>query len=80
MTHYNKVTFNHALLGTKVHVVLGTIVGYHYSEKSKATHVYTNGGVFPVNETCEEVTKLIKEAAAPIASNNIGATPNKEDV
>ena len=68
MTQYKRVTLNHALLKKPVYILLGTIAGYHYSDASKAVHVYTTAGVFPVNETEQAIGQLIDEAAATIAS------------
>ncbi len=59
MIRFEKVVLSHANLKRPVHIVAGTIAGYHWSEASKATHVYTTGGIFPVEETPEQIdTKL----------------------
>jgi enamine deaminase RidA (YjgF/YER057c/UK114 family) len=79
--NYKKVTLHHSLLKKELHVLLGTISGWHYSDSSKATHVYTTAGVFPVDESPETVTKLIQEQAveATITASNIVATQKGEE-
>lgn len=59
MTHYRKVLLTHANLKKPLHLVAGTIAGYHHSDASQATHVYTTGGVFPVNETPEQIDQIL---------------------
>ena len=59
MLHYEKVVLNHANLKRPVHIVLGTIAGYHWSDSSAATHVYTTAGVFPAVEKPEEIDEII---------------------
>lgn len=60
MLYFQKVVLSHANLNKPVHLVMGTIAGYHWSDKSKATHVYTTGGIFPVTEKPEEIDEIIK--------------------
>lgn len=61
MNPYTPVVLSHANLQRPVRLILGTIAGYHWSDASKATHVYTTGGVFPVSETPEDIDKKLSE-------------------
>jgi len=81
MTAYNRIKLKHALLKKDLFVVIGTIAGYHYSDASKATHVYTTAGIFPCEETNEQISALIDEktATAPTADTSVGATMTKGD-
>ena len=64
MSPYRVLTFNHANLKRPVHIVVGTIAGYHWSDKAAAVCVYTTGGVFPVLESEEEIKTMIQQTAA----------------
>jgi hypothetical protein len=64
MTQYRRVTFNHANLKRPVQVLIGTIAGYHWSDATASTHVYTTAGVFPVSETPDQVSVLIDTLTA----------------
>ena len=77
MTAYSRIKLKHALLKKDLFVVIGTIAGYHYSDSSKATHVYTTAGIFPCDETSEQISMLIDGATAPTALTSVGAA-NKE--
>lgn len=61
MTRFKKLHLTHANLNKKLHLILGTVCGYHWSDNSKSTHVYTPAGVFPAKETPEEIDRLIDE-------------------
>lgn len=65
MTAYSRIKLKHALLKKDLYVIIGTIAGYHYSDASKATHVYTTAGVFPCEETDEQIGQLIDAKTAP---------------
>lgn len=60
-THFHSVIkLTHANLNKEVSLQLGTMSFFHYSDGSKATHVYTIAGVFPAKETPEEINRLIE--------------------
>lgn len=59
MNQYKKLYLTHANLNTKLHLLLGTVSGYHWSDKTASTHVYTPAGVFPAKETPEQIDGLI---------------------
>lgn len=61
MTAYKKLKLTHATLGRPVHIILGTVAGYHWSETTGSTHVYTPAGVFPAKESVEEIDGLIDQ-------------------
>lgn len=61
MTQFKRVYLTHANLNKKLHLVAGTIAGYHYSDSSGATHVYTPAGIFPAKETPEEIDGLLDQ-------------------
>lgn len=65
MNHYRKVTFTHANLKRPVSVIAGTIAFWHWSEPVKATVVYTTAGALPVEETDEQITKMIESLNSP---------------
>lgn len=58
---FRKVYLTHANLDQKLHLVLGTICGYHWSNNSSSTHIYTPAGVFPAKESPKEIDRLIDE-------------------
>lgn len=59
--HYRVITFEHANLKRPLKLVAGTIVGFHWSEPSKANVIYTAGGLtYPVTETLEQIEEKIK--------------------
>lgn len=63
-TRYARVLLTHATLNTKIHLVLSSIAGYHYSEKLKCTYVYCTGqNIFPAVESCEQIDQIITEAS-----------------
>jgi hypothetical protein len=64
MRDYQRIYLTHANLKQRLHLIVGTIAGYHHSEKSAATHVYTIGGIFPATETPAEIDQLIEQAIA----------------
>lgn len=47
--------------GRPVELILGTVAGFEYSDVTKCTQVYTTAGVFPAQETPEEINKLIDQ-------------------
>lgn len=61
MTSFKKLYLTHANLNQKVHLILGSISGYHWSDRTASTHVYTPAGVFPAKETPTEIDRLIDE-------------------
>jgi len=69
VTQFSKVYLTHANLNQRLHLILGTIAGYHWSDNSKSTHVYTPAGVFPAKETPEEIDSLIEEITKKGESN-----------
>lgn len=69
MTHYTSLELKHANLNRPVFILLGTIAGYHWSDASKSTHVYTTGGVFPVAESPEEVRNKINKLSHKEGNN-----------
>lgn len=70
MTAYRPVRLTHANLNRPVHVILGSIGGYFYSESAKATVVLTNSGQIPVAESPEQIDKLILKANTPGGETN----------
>jgi hypothetical protein len=73
MKAYSRIKLKHALLKKDLFVIIGTIAGYHYSDSSKATHVYTTAGIFPCEETAEQISEQIDRATAPTAHTSVGA-------
>lgn len=71
MSHYRKIVFHHANLNRPVHIVAGTIAGYHYSEPTKCNIIYTTAGIFPVSETLEEIDQKIESLAAAAPQGEI---------
>lgn len=63
-TDYKRIVLMHANLKRPVHLILGSIAGYHESPANKCTHVYTNSGVFPAEESPEEINKKIDDELA----------------
>ncbi len=61
MNRFERVVFNHANLKRPVHIVAGTIAGWHFSESTQSTHVYTIGGVFPVSESPDQIDQVMRE-------------------
>ena len=70
MTPYIRVQLSHATLNRPVFLLLGTISGFHWSEATKSTHVYTTGGVFPVSESPEQLEEKIDLLTNPKGGNN----------
>lgn len=70
MTQYKTLTFNHANLKKPIYLVLGTIAGFHHSETTQSTHIYTTGGIFPVVETPEQVISLFNELNSPVGQGD----------
>jgi hypothetical protein len=62
--NYKEVEFLHATLKKPVRVLLGSIASYQHSDKANAVCIFTIAGIIPVNETMDEVSKIIKEAGA----------------
>lgn len=61
MTQFKKLKLTHANLNRPVHLVLGTVCGYHWSDTSACTHVYTPAGIFPAKESVEQIDALIEQ-------------------
>lgn len=61
MTQFKKLKLTHANLNKPVHLILGTVCGYHHSDATACTHVYTPAGVFPAKETVEQIDGLIDQ-------------------
>lgn len=59
---YRVLVFKHANLKRDVSIVAGTIAGWHYSDASKCTYIYTIAGIFPVLETEAEINRLLDKA------------------
>lgn len=63
MTHYKKLKLTHANLQRPVHIVLGTISAYHDHKNDNGarmyTAVYTTAGIFPAEESIEQIDELI---------------------
>lgn len=66
---YKRIVLTHANLKRPIHLVMGSIGGYHESPANKCTHVYTNSGVFPALETPEEIDKLIENETTAKGGN-----------
>ncbi len=47
--------------GRPIWLIIGTIAGYEYSDVTKCTQVYTTAGVFPAQETPDEINQLIDQ-------------------
>lgn len=63
---YARIKLTHAIIegNPVVHVILGSVAGYHHSPKLNCTYVYCMGqNVFPAKESCEEIDRLIDEAS-----------------
>jgi hypothetical protein len=69
MIPYRKVTFRHANIRDSkdqpmpLDIVFGTIAGWHWSDKSQSTHIYTTSGVFPVLETPAQVDQILTKTS-----------------
>lgn len=75
MTHYKRLTFQHANLNRPVRIIAGTIAGYHFSEPTKCNVIYTTAGVFPVSETLEQIDQMIDSLnQTPIGQEKVNAT------
>lgn len=66
MSHsYKKLRLSHANLKRPVHLILGTVSGYHDHKSPEGirlyTVVYTTAGMFPAEETIEEIDRLIDD-------------------
>jgi hypothetical protein len=58
---YDIITVTHANRKAPLKLVVGTIVGFEYSDAAKSNIIYSAGGVmFPVLETLEEIEGLLK--------------------
>lgn len=71
MSPYKRIALNHANLKVPLKLLQGTIAGYHISETTKTTHVYTTAGIFPAVETPEQIDALIDQLNAPEAQGDI---------
>lgn len=67
MQHYRRLVFQHANLKRPVHIVAGTIAGYHWSEPTQCNVIYTTAGIFPVEESLEEIDQKIESLNGPEA-------------
>lgn len=65
MIHYQKIQLMHANLKKPLHIVAGTVAGYHHSDKAACTLLYTNAGIFPVLETPEQIDAIIFNIKQP---------------
>lgn len=65
MTQYRRLHLTHANLQRKIHIILGTVAGYHDHKNDQGarmhTAVYTTAGIFPAVETPEEIDRLIDD-------------------
>lgn len=59
MNDYKRLYLTHANLKKPIHVILGRICFYYWSDDQKCTHVLTSAGVFPALEKPEDIDKLI---------------------
>lgn len=71
MNPYYPIKLHHANLKIgdqprPLHVVLGTVGGYYWSEPNAATLVFTSAGQFPVIETPDQIDEIIKNLTIPI--------------
>lgn len=75
MSPYTPLFLTHANLGKAVRIIIGTMAGYHYSDSTQSTHVYTTGGVFPVLESVEEIDDMLKRLnTSNKGEANVGST------
>ena len=61
MHQYKQLKLTHANLHKELFLILGTVAGYHYSDATASTNVYTTAGIFPAKESPEEITGLIDQ-------------------
>lgn len=71
LNHYRKVVFTHANLKQPLHLVAGTIAGWHKAPTTGCTHLYTTGGIFPVDETPEQIDTIIEQLNRPLGPGEL---------
>ena len=59
MNNYKRIYLTHANLKKVVHLILGQICFYYWSDENKCTHVFTIAGIFPAIESPKEIDVLI---------------------
>lgn len=65
MKHYQKIILTHANLKRPIHLVAGTIAGWHDVPTLGHRHVYTTAGIFPATETMEQIDSIIESLNSP---------------
>lgn len=61
-THFEKITLTNANLKRPLRLVLGSIGAYYWNESTKSNIVCTTTGIYPVQESIEQIDALIDEA------------------
>lgn len=66
MINTRVLTFTHSNLKRPVYCQSHLVDAWHYNEATKSTLIYlSKGNMLPVEESCEEISKLVTEAAQP---------------
>lgn len=65
MNQFRMLEFFNPIKKRPVHIRSGAIAGYDYDGANKVNIIYTPGGVFPVQETLEEIKAKIEVLNRP---------------
>ncbi len=65
MNEFKVIEFHNPIKNRPVHIRAGAIAGYDYDGANKVNIIYTPGGVFPVQETLEEIKIKIEQLNRP---------------
>lgn len=65
MNNFIMLEFFNPIKKRPVHVRAGAIAGFDYDGANKVNIIYTPGGVFPVQETLEEIKSKIEQLNMP---------------
>ena len=62
---FKMLEFTNPIKKQPVFIRAGAIAGYEYYQANKVNVIYTPGGVFPVEESLEEIKRRIEQLNGP---------------
>jgi hypothetical protein len=70
MNQFKILTFMNPIKKRIVGIRAGAIAGFDYDGVNKCNVIYTPGGVFPVEESLEEIKTKIEQLNGPVGQEN----------